>query len=91
MTGLVSAYQMRDVQEAERILKGMLYRVVLPDNLVNRATITGDPFIRFFIDDLLRSLRTQYIMDIIKPYTRMDLDFLAKVCPYLSDSTNLRP
>ncbi|ORX40213.1 COP9 signalosome complex subunit 2 [Kockovaella imperatae] len=66
MTGLVSAYQMRDVQEAERILKA------------NRATITGDPFIQFFINDLLRSLRTQYIIDIIKPYTRLELDYLAK-------------
>jgi COP9 signalosome complex subunit 2 len=45
----------------------------------NRATITNDPFIQYFIDDLLRSLRTQYIIDIIKPYTRMELDFLAKV------------
>ncbi|ORY31403.1 PCI domain-domain-containing protein [Naematelia encephala] len=66
MTDLVSAYQMRDVQQAERILKA------------NRATITGDPFIQYFIDDLLRSLRTQYIIDIIKPYTRMELDYLAK-------------
>ncbi|CAD6574711.1 MAG: hypothetical protein TREMPRED_001210 [Tremellales sp. Tagirdzhanova-0007] len=66
MTSLVSAYQMRDVQLAERILKA------------NRATITNDPFIQYFIDDLLRSLRTQYIIDIIKPYTRMELDFLAK-------------
>ncbi|RSH79148.1 uncharacterized protein EHS24_001186 [Apiotrichum porosum] len=66
MTSLVSAYQARDVKEAEKILK------------VNKATITADPFIRFFIDDLLRSLRTEYIVDIIKPYTRMKLDFLAE-------------
>lgn len=46
--------------------------------LANRATITGDPFIAFFITDLLRSLRTQYIIDIIKSYTRLSLDFLAK-------------
>ena len=67
MTSLVSAYQNRDVQDAEKILKA------------NRATITNDPFIRYFIDDLLKSLRTQYIIDIIKPYTRMELDYLAKV------------
>ncbi|KAK8858486.1 hypothetical protein IAR55_002713 [Kwoniella newhampshirensis] len=66
MTSLVSAYQRRDVQEAERILKA------------NRATITNDPFINYFVDDLLRSLRTQYIIDIIKPYTRMELPQLAK-------------
>ncbi|KIS02210.1 COP9 signalosome complex subunit 2 [Cryptococcus deuterogattii 2001/935-1] len=65
MTNLVSAYQRRDVQEAERILKA------------NRATITNDPFIDHFVGDLLTSLRTQYIVDIIKPYTRLELDSLA--------------
>ncbi|WVQ96861.1 hypothetical protein IAU59_003968 [Kwoniella sp. CBS 9459] len=66
MTSLVSAYQRRDVQEAEKILKA------------NRATITSDPFINYFVDDLLRSLRTQFIIDFIRPYTRMELDSLAK-------------
>jgi COP9 signalosome complex subunit 2 len=65
MTALVAAYQDRDVKQAERILKA------------NAATITSDPFIRFFIDDLLRTLRTNYIVDMIKPYTRLNLDYLA--------------
>lgn len=73
MTSLVAAYQDRDVKEAEKILNA------------NKATITADPFIRFFIDDLLRSLRTEYIVDIIKPYTRMNLSFLAEVSFRLSD------
>ena len=38
-----------------------------------------DPFIRGYIGDLLRSLRTQYLIDLIKPYTRLELTFLAKV------------
>lgn len=46
---------------------------------VNASTITADPFIRYFIEDLLRSLRKQYIVDIVKPYTRMKIDFLAEV------------
>ena len=45
----------------------------------NRATIMDDPFIRGYIGDLLRSLRTQYLIDLIKPYTRLELSFLAKV------------
>lgn len=45
----------------------------------NRATIMDDPFIRLYIDELLRSLRTQYLIDLIKPYTRLELSFLAKV------------
>lgn len=38
-----------------------------------------DSFIHGYIGDLLRSLRTQYLIDLIKPYTRVELTFLAKV------------
>lgn len=38
-----------------------------------------DTFIRSYIGDLLRSLRTYYLIDLIKPYTRLELSFLAKV------------
>lgn len=44
-----------------------------------------DPFIRSYIGELLRSLRTQYLIDLIKPYTRVELVFLAKVRSYSSD------
>lgn len=49
--------------------------LILP---ANRGTITADPFIQYFITDLLRSLRTQYIIDIIKPYTRLSLEYLSR-------------
>ena len=45
----------------------------------NKSTIMDDPFIRFYIGDLLRSLRTQYLIDLIKPYTRLEISFLARV------------
>jgi COP9 signalosome complex subunit 2 len=67
MTALVSAYQRREVHEAEKIIRE------------NRATIMDDPFIREHIDDVLRSLRTQWILDIIKPYTRIEIAYLARV------------
>ena len=38
-----------------------------------------DAFINSYIGELLRSLRTQYLIDLIKPYTRLELSFLAKV------------
>jgi len=66
MTDLVDAYQRREVHSAEKILRD------------NHATIMDDPFIRSYIGDLLRSLRTQYLIDLIKPYTRLELSFLAK-------------
>ena len=49
----------------------------------NRSTIMDDPFIRSYIGELLRSLRTQYLIDLIKPYTRLELAFLATV-PYIN-------
>jgi len=66
MTDLVDAYQRREVHLAEKILKD------------NHETIMADNFIRSHIGDLLRSLRTQYLIDLIKPYTRLELGFLAK-------------
>ncbi|KAL4251515.1 26S Proteasome and COP9 Signalosome Component [Abortiporus biennis] len=66
MTDLVDAYQRREVHAAEKILKD------------NRSTIMDDPFIKDYIDELLRSLRTQYLIDLIKPYTRLELVFLAQ-------------
>lgn len=44
-----------------------------------------DSFIRFYIDDVLRSLRTQWILDIIKPYTRIEIDYLARQLGISSD------
>ncbi|KAG8699191.1 hypothetical protein FRC08_005453 [Ceratobasidium sp. 394] len=66
MTDLVGAYQRREVHEAERILRD------------HHDTIMDDPFIASYIGDLLRSLRTSYLIDLIKPYTRLELSFLAK-------------
>ncbi|KAJ9108254.1 hypothetical protein QFC19_002502 [Naganishia cerealis] len=42
------------------------------------ATILDDPFIRSYIDDVLRSLRTQYLIDLLKPYTRLEISFLSR-------------
>ncbi|KAI0375464.1 PCI-domain-containing protein [Pilatotrama ljubarskyi] len=66
MTDLVDAYQRREVHAAEKILRE------------NKTTIMDDPFIKQYIGELLRSLRTQYLIDLIKPYTRLELSFLAK-------------
>lgn len=66
VTDLVTAYQRREVHEAEKILRE------------NQSTFTDDPFIKSYIGDLLRALRTQYLIALIKPYTRLDLSFLAR-------------
>lgn len=86
MTNLVSAYQRKDISEFERILRGNVWLVV--DwiwqwidifLLVNRQSIMGDSFIRDYIDDVLRNIRTLVLVKLIKPYTRVELSFIAKV------------
>jgi 26S proteasome regulatory complex component len=54
----------------------------------NHSTIMDDNFIRAYIGELLRSLRTQYLIDLIKPYTRLELSFLAKVSSHGNSSTH---
>ncbi|CAG8528854.1 39992_t:CDS:10 [Gigaspora margarita] len=66
MTNLVSAYQRKEIREFEKILKD------------NRATIMDDPFIRTYIDDVLKNIRTQVLLRLIKPYTRIEIPFVSK-------------
>ncbi|OXA61189.1 COP9 signalosome complex subunit 2 [Folsomia candida] len=66
MTNLVSAYQNNDITEFEKILKQ------------NRSNIMDDPFIREHIEDLLRNIRTQVLIKLIKPYTRIHIPFISK-------------
>lgn len=65
MTNLVSAYQNNDINEFERILKS------------NKASIMDDPFIREHIEELLRNIRTQVMIKLIRPYTRIHMPYLA--------------
>ncbi|KAJ8943976.1 hypothetical protein NQ318_013557 [Aromia moschata] len=65
MTNLVNAYQNNDINEFEFILKQ------------NRQNIMDDPFIREHIEDLLRNIRTQVLIKLIKPYTRIQIPFIS--------------
>lgn len=66
MTNLVSAYQMNDINAFEKILK------------TNAKTIMDDSFIKEHIEDLLRNIRTQVLIKLIKPYTRIHIPFVSK-------------
>lgn len=88
MTNLVGAYQKKDINEFERILRGKLntgYYVNLQLKLlsfdlpVNQKSIMGDSFIRAYIDDVLRNIRTQVLIKLIKPYTSIEIVFISKV------------
>ena len=36
-----------------------------------------DPFIRNYIEDLLRVIRTQVLLKLVKPYTKISIEYLA--------------
>jgi hypothetical protein len=38
-----------------------------------------DPFIRNYIEDLLKNIRTQVLLKLIKPYTRIRIPFISQV------------
>ncbi|NXR97840.1 CSN2 protein, partial [Oxylabes madagascariensis] len=63
-----NAYQNNDITEFEKILK------------TNHSNIMDDPFIREHIEDLLRNIRTQVLIKLMKPYTRIQIPFISKVC-----------
>ena len=66
ITNLVSAYQNNDINTFESILKS------------NQKSIMEDTFIREHIEDLLRNIRTQVLIKLIKPYTKINIQFIAK-------------
>nr|XP_029724582.1 COP9 signalosome complex subunit 2-like [Aedes albopictus] len=72
MTNLVVSYQNNDIMEFEAILRN------------NRNNIMADPFIREHIEDLLRNIRTQVLIKLIRPYTKITI-------PFISNELNIEP
>lgn len=66
ITSLVEAYQAGDIKAFERVLH------------THRAAILEDPFVSPYIADLKRNVRTQVVLRLIQPYTRLRLDFIAR-------------
>jgi len=66
MTNLVSAYMRNEIREFEKLLKQ------------NSRTVMGDAFIRNYIEDLLKNIRTQVLLKVITPYTRIRIGFIAQ-------------
>lgn len=95
MTNLIAAYQRNEILEFEKIVKvkrvacscQITVEFLKPSELIlktgsfqsNRRTIMDDPFIRNYIEDLLKNIRTQVLLKLIKPYTRIRIPFISKV------------
>jgi len=65
MTNLLSAYMNNEIREFEKVLKQ------------HSASVMGDAFIKLYLDDLLKNIRTQVLLRVIRPYTRIRLSFIA--------------
>ncbi len=66
MTNLRRAYTQKDVKEFELILR------------CNGSSIMDDAFIRQHIEELLSRFRSQVLLKLIQPYTRIGISFAAK-------------
>jgi COP9 signalosome complex subunit 2 len=66
MTNLVQAFHSNDIQAFEKILRE------------NQGRIMEDEFVREHIEDLLRTIRRQVLQQVIRPYTRITLEAIAK-------------
>jgi len=66
LTNLINAYQRGDIDEFESILKK------------NHNSIMNDLFIRTYMDDVIKNIRSQVLIRLIKPYTRIKLSFASK-------------
>jgi PCI domain len=65
MTNLVKAFHNNEIQTFERILRQ------------NQGRIMDDEFIREYVEDLLRTIRTQVLRRFIRPYERISLSAIA--------------
>ncbi|KAK9459997.1 PCI domain-containing protein [Lipomyces oligophaga] len=68
MNSLVDAYQRSDLQEFQEVLK----KNGGPEGIMS------DPFIQFYLDDVLRRIRSKFIINMIAPYSRIEIDYLAE-------------
>ena len=66
ITSLVAAYQRNSISEFEALLKA------------HHKQIMEDTFIRDYIEDLLKNIRTQVLVKLIKPYTRITIPFISR-------------
>ena len=65
MTSLKSAVQKDDIDEIQKLLA---------DQSLN---IIGDPFIKTYLQDLMRTVRLKALLGVCAPYKTVKLDFLA--------------
>lgn len=85
MTNLVNAYQNNDINEFEKILRENR-RTIMDDPFIKEhieglfisSKIANFAKTIFSFADLLSNIRTQVLIKLIKPYTRIQIPFISK-------------
>ena len=91
----ISAYQNNDINEFESILKEN--QSIMEDTFIREHIegilsffLSSDLYLMrnrnicfLFLKDLLRNIRTQVLIKLIKPYTKIHIPFIAKVSFFL--------
>eukprot|EP00163_Fabomonas_tropica_P022503 TRINITY_DN39232_c0_g1_i1.p1 TRINITY_DN39232_c0_g1~~TRINITY_DN39232_c0_g1_i1.p1 ORF type:complete len:119 (-),score=21.18 TRINITY_DN39232_c0_g1_i1:85-417(-) len=49
-----------------------------------------DPFIRNYIEDLLKNIRTQVLLELLKPYTRVRIPYIAEELNIANDEEEVQ-
>lgn len=68
MNSLVDAYQRSDIHDFQSVLR----------QNGGPGGIMSDPFIHFYLDDVLRRIRSKFVVNMIAPYSRIEVDYLAR-------------
>lgn len=66
MTKLTDAFLHDEIKTFEQVLNR------------NQEAIMDDPFIKHYIDSLLRTIRSKVLLKIVKPYRTMDTQYIAR-------------
>jgi COP9 signalosome complex subunit 2 len=66
MTQLADAFLRDEIKTFEKVLSR------------HEASIMADPFIKHYIDRLLHTIRSKVLLKIVKPYKRMDTQYIAR-------------
>uniref|UniRef100_A0A914XZH0 PCI domain-containing protein n=1 Tax=Panagrolaimus superbus TaxID=310955 RepID=A0A914XZH0_9BILA len=78
MTRLIKAYQEHNLKEFQEIVEE------------NRDSIGADQFVKERLDELIDNVRGEALRKIIRPYTSVSIDFLAKeICVSVEEVTRL--
>lgn len=66
VTDLMTAYEQDDIRKFENILRR------------NKSAFYDDAFLREYVSELLKNMRSKFVLKYVKPYTRLSIQAIAQ-------------